>query len=390
MATKAREIGRLFSPLQVGFIADCVEPLSAGSEAGWALEMLADRPDLEVIPIEREGAVIGVVPRHVLEELVESAWKRFWQKDLDAYMIPARKTVEATDYVDRVVAETLAEPHSNEPEWYIIQHHRSYLGIISLKQMLEYLNELRAQDLRRAGEIQQYLLSKPLPEDSRFKLYFYNRMAHEVGGDFYRAASIGDDRYLIACFDVAGKNISGSLATTALGAFFSSLRLLGYEGDGKKTTGLINTLIKEVSPEDVFVAAVLFYIDFSTMTVEIHNCGFSPVLAFVPQEEGRKIICKMAKPNLPPLGIEDKLVIEVPLSVPIVKGLRLSAYSDGLTDMRDSFGEQYGEDKTVEFLRLLHTVPTTEYTERIDTEINKWIGESYLADDITLVDIRFV
>ncbi|GAB1483725.1 hypothetical protein MASR2M78_25410 [Treponema sp.] len=80
MAVNSREIRRLFSPLQIGFIADCVEPLSAGSEAGWALELLADRPELEVIPIERDGAVLGVISRHALEGIVESALKRFGKR----------------------------------------------------------------------------------------------------------------------------------------------------------------------------------------------------------------------------------------------------------------------------------------------------------------------
>lgn len=389
MTTKARDIGRLFSPLQVGYIADCVEPLSAGSEAGWALELLQDRPELKVLPIERDGAVLGVVPRHVLEEIVESTWKRFWQKDLDAYVIPALKTVEATDFVDRIVAEGLKETQEDDPGWYIVQHHRSYLGIVNLRQMLEHLNEIRAQDLRRAGEIQQYLLSKPIPEDPRYKILFYNRMAHEVGGDFYRAARIGPNRYMVACFDVAGKNISGSLATTALGAFFAAFKLFAYEGDPRKTTGLLNAMIKEVNPDDVFVAAVLFYIDFDTNMVEVHNCGFSPVLAFIPQEEEKKISCKIARPNLPPLGIEEKLVNEAPISLPIVKGMRLTAYSDGLTDMTDPFGERYGEEKTIELLRDFHKTPLSEVSQRLDEEVNRWIGESHLADDITLVDIRF-
>ncbi|GAB1483726.1 hypothetical protein MASR2M78_25420 [Treponema sp.] len=236
-------------------------------------------------------------------------------KDLDAYIVPARRTVEATDYVDRIVAMDLAAVQRDDPGWYIVQHRRSYLGIINLRSMLEHLNELRAQDLRRAGEIQRHLLAKDIPQDKRFKLAFYNRMAHEIGGDFYRATQIGANRYLIACFDVAGKNISGALATSALGAFFASLRLFTYEGEARLTTGLLNAMVKDVNPDDVFAAAALFYLDFDAMTVEIHNCGFSPVLAFVPQED-RKIACKLARPNLPPLGIEDKMVIETPSSSP--------------------------------------------------------------------------
>lgn len=388
MTTNARDIGRLFSPLQVGYIADCVEPLSAGSEAGWALELLADRPELEVVPIERDGAVLGVVSRHVLEGLVDSAWKRFWQKDLDAYVVPARRTVEATDYVDRIVSKDLEAVERDDPGWYIVQHRRSYLGIVNLRGMLEHLNELRSHDLRRAGEIQRHLLAKELPDDPRFKLTFFNRMAHEIGGDFYRAAQIGSDRWLIACFDVAGKNVSGALATSALGAFFASFRLFSYEGEPRLTTGLLNALVRDVNPDDVFVAAALFYVDMAAKTVEIHNCGFSPVLAFVPQED-RKITCKLARPNLPPLGIEERLVNDAPQVIPIVKGLRLTAYSDGLTDMTDPFGERYGEERTVEFLRNLHKAPATEIHGLLTSEVERWIGESHLADDITLVDLRF-
>ncbi len=389
MATTAREIGRLFSPLQIGSIADCIEPLSAGSDASWALETLKDHEAYDVIPIERDGAVLGVLSRHILEDLVESAWKRFWQKDLDAYIIQARRTVEATDYVDRIVAEGLHESHDNDPGWYIVQHHRSYLGIVNLRRMLEHLNEIRAQDLRRAGEIQRYLLNKPPVEHPAFRLSFFNRMAHEIGGDFYRSAQIGKDQYVVACFDVAGKNISGALATEALGAFFTALRLFSFQGDPRLTTGLINALVREVNPDDVFVTALLLYLDLETRNIEVHNCGFSPIVAFIPQTD-RKIACKLARPNLPPLGIDDALTIETPQLIPIVKGLRLCAYSDGLTDMTDSFGERYGEDRAMELLRDLHKVAPADLVAALDRETGRWIGESHLADDITVVDLRFM
>lgn len=388
MTTKARDIGRLFTPLQVGSLADCVEPLSAGSEAGWALEMLADRPELEVLPIERDGAVLGVVSRHVLEGLVESAWKRFWQKDLDAYVVPAKRTVDATDFVDRIVDRDLADMEKDDAGWYIVQHRRSYLGIVNLRTMLEHLNALRAQDLRRAGEIQRHLLAKELPDDPHFKMTFFNRMAHEIGGDFHRAISLGPNRWLISCFDVAGKNISGALATTSLGAFFAAFRLFSYTGDAKRTTGLLNALVKDVNPDEVFVTAVLFYIDCEAGTVEIHNCGFSPILVFAPQDD-RKVTCRVAKPNLPPLGIEDRMVNDAPQVLQISSGLRLVAYSDGLTDMADPFGERYGEDRTVELLKTSHKESIEALPGFLEAEINKWIGESNLADDITLVDIRF-
>jgi sigma-B regulation protein RsbU (phosphoserine phosphatase) len=389
MAEKAEKFGRLFSPLQIGYIADCIEPLNAGSDVAWALEMISDRPDMEVVPIERDGVVLGVVSRRVLEKLAESAWARFWQKDLDAYLIPARETVKASSYIGKLAEETLKNTRGDTPDWFIVQHKRAYLGIVSLQQMLEYMNTLRSQDLKTAGEIQKYLLSQSTAQDKRVNVFLYNQMAHEIGGDFYRSFKIGNDKFLVACFDAAGKNITGAMATMALGTCFSAFEHFKYEGTPENMTAFINTLIRDVNPAGVFVTAVLFYIDFTAMIIKIHNCGFSPVLVFIPQKEEKKVVYKIINPGLPPLGIEEKLDMENIKLVPITKGLRLCAYSDGLTDMADVFGERYGEERTAEFIKNLHAVPQKELAKTLDAEINQWIGEASLADDITLVDIRF-
>jgi len=76
-------------------------------------------------------------------------------------LIPAKKTIEATDYVDRIVAQGLKESDNDDPQWYVIQHRRSYLGIVNLRQLLEYMNELRSQDMNRASEIQNIFISNP-------------------------------------------------------------------------------------------------------------------------------------------------------------------------------------------------------------------------------------
>jgi sigma-B regulation protein RsbU (phosphoserine phosphatase) len=144
-----------------------------------------------------------------------------------------------------------------------------------------------------------------------------------------------------------------------------------------------------VNPAGVFVAAVLFYVDFTTMTVKIHNCGFSPVLIFVPQGEN-KISLKTIQPSLPPLGIQEELDVDAGQVVPIVAGLRLTAYSDGLTDMANINGERYGEEKTNELLKQFYRIRQGHIRQNLEREIAAWIGEASLADDVTLVDMRFV
>jgi sigma-B regulation protein RsbU (phosphoserine phosphatase) len=387
MPHSAQDIGRNFSPLQIGHIADVTEPMNASSNVDWVMENVGNNPDLEVIPIERDGSVLGVLPRDQLEKLAGSAWTKFWQKDLDAYIIPAKEVLDATAYINRVI-ESALESKQSEISWFIVQHRRSYLGIVSLKKMLEYTTVLRNQDLIRAGEIQRYLLDKSNVNDKRFSVTLINHMAHEVGGDFYRIYQADKDKYLVGCFDVAGKNISGALTTMALGSCFASFELFQYVGSTDKMTNRINTLIKEVNPPGVFVAAILFYVDFAVRQVRIHNCGFSPVLIFVPQSDN-KISYRISNPTLPPLGIEEQYDFTDSVPFPISKGLRICAYSDGLTDMMNIYGERYGEEQTTKLIKELHSVPQNKIAKVISGEISSWIGTASLADDVTLVDIRF-
>jgi sigma-B regulation protein RsbU (phosphoserine phosphatase) len=387
MSLSAQQIGQIFSPLQIGYITDVTEPMNASSNVDWVLETIADNQDIEVIPIERNGTVRGVLPREVLEKLAGSTWSKFWQKDLDAYIIPSQEVLDATAYINKAVDMALKDKKS-EVSWYIVHHRRSYLGIVSLKKMLEYTNTLRNQDLNRAGEIQQHLLGKSTVKDKRFNLFLFNNMAHEIGGDFYRVYQADKDHCLVSCFDVAGKNISGALTTMALGACFAAFELFEYVGTSEKMTTRLNALIKEVNPPGVFVAAVLFYIDFALKQIRVHNCGYSPVLIFVPQADN-KISYKISNPNLPPLGIEDEYDFSDSLLIPISQGLRICAYSDGLIDMVNIYGERYGEEQATKLIKDLYPVPHKNISKILTKEIESWIGTASLADDVTMVDIRF-
>jgi sigma-B regulation protein RsbU (phosphoserine phosphatase) len=378
-ATKPAD--QYFSPLQIGSIVESIPLLASGSSVAEALASFKGDPNRRVIPVEQNGRVLGLVLRNTLEKLAGTA-------PLEAYMLPALGMVDASAYISTVVAIFLGGTHRDEAPWFVVQHNQSYLGLAGLRKVIERADSVRVRDLALAGEIQQNLLDKSWVNDRRLQVLLYNKMAHELGGDFYRVFKSGKDRYLIGCFDVAGKNISGSLATMALGACFAALELFKFEGGAEKTTQFINSLVREVNPAGVFVAAVLFYVDFTTMTVKIHNCGFSPVLIFVPQRDN-KITLKTIRPSLPPLGIQEELDVDAGQIVPIAAGLRLTAYSDGLTDMANIYGERYGEEKTNELLKKFYRIRQGHIRQNLENEIAAWIGEASLADDVTLVDMRF-
>jgi sigma-B regulation protein RsbU (phosphoserine phosphatase) len=390
----SRKKNLYFSPTQVGCIAKCITPINLGSDVRGSIGYVeTDGSDIDVIPVERHGKILGLLRKEHLDKLKKSQssfFNRIFQKSsLLSSLVPVQELIEASTYINTVVKRGLETTRWDDPSWYVVEHRRKYYGIVNLRQMMEYMDGIRLRDILRAGEIQSNLLNQPTVKDSRFSILSYNRMANEVGGDWYKAMQINKDLYLLGCFDVAGKNISGSLVTMSLGACFAALELVHYkEQSPQEITTLINSLIRTVNPPDVFVAAAMLYVNFATNSIEIHNCGLSPVVAFVPTGE-KSVGYKIYQPNMPPLGLADSINPDPVQKLPISSGLRIAVYSDGLGDIKDIYGEQYGEERTIEFLQNLHYLSGEGFSTFIDREINLWTKDTALADDVTLFEVRF-
>ncbi|MDR2767112.1 MAG: serine/threonine-protein phosphatase [Treponema sp.] len=376
-----------FSPLQVGYIAHREKPVGMDEPVKAAIDVFDADPELKALPVTGKGGEVkGVVSRNIKNNLAISADYRIYQRELEKHLIPFKGTIEATNHVSRIVEANLKVDQGKFPAWYKVLYKGAYYGTVSLQQMLEYMNTLRSLDLSAAGKIQQYLLEHSLVEDGQFDALFYNRMTHEVGGDFFRVFKFSGESVLAACFDASGKNITGALATMALGACFAAFELFEYGGVAEMTSVFLNRLVKQVVPPGSFVAALLVYLDFASNTIKIHNCGFSPVMVFLPQ--AGKWLTKTLMSNLPPLGIEYELDFGEVKPMALNSGLRFAAYSDGLTDMASAMGERYGEERAGKLIRSLQLMPHKDVKAALDKEIKHWVGDNDLPDDITVMDLR--
>ncbi|MDR2182285.1 MAG: serine/threonine-protein phosphatase [Treponema sp.] len=376
-----------FSPLQVGYITHRERAVDRGEPVKAATDVFDANPALKALPVTGEGGeVVGVVSRNIKDDLAISADYRLYQRELEKHLIPFKGTIEAANHVSRIVEANLKVDQGKFPAWYKVLYKGAYYGTVSLQQMLEHMNVLRSLDMSAAGKIQRYLLEHPLVEDGQFDAFFYNRMTYEIGGDFYRVFRSGGENVLAACFDASGKNITGALATMALGACFAAFELLEYEGIAEMTSAFLNRLVKQVVPSGSFIAALLVYLDFASNTVKIHNCGFSPVMVFLPR--AGKWLTKTFAPNLPPLGVEDELDFDEVKPLALNSGLRFAAYSDGLTGMASTMGERYGEERAGKLIRSLQLMRHTEVKAALEKEITHWVGDNDLPDDITVMDLR--
>lgn len=381
-----------FAYRQIGSIASQVDPVDVSSSLEFVMDFFSSYPDQTALPIERNGVLIGILERTQVEKMNESAWTRFWQKDLDAYIQTPLLSLRADDYIEKNIVKVTELNNEKGARFFAVFYRKSFFGIVGLREMLTRVTELRSRDMAKARQVQQHLLeSGDTKKDPRYSMLTWNRMANEVGGDFYKDFCFEDgNRHIIACFDVSGKNVAASLSTMAIGSFFTSLKYFDI-GDrfGEETTILMDKYVENLTPGDMFITAALCYVDLDQKTVLIQNCGHTPIYLFMPGEN-KKIIGKTMNPNMPPLGMG---IIESEdnsgYRIPITKGLRIVLYTDGITDMMTPDGVRFDEDRTRELFASTQGKHDTETRDIYTKTIDSWITEAMLPDDITIMDIRF-
>ena len=381
-----------FAYRQIGSITSQVDPVDVSSPLEYIMGFFKNNPSQAALPIERNGVLIGILDRTTVEKMNESVWSRFWQKDLDAYIHAPLLSLRADDYTEKNIDKVMHFNNEKGARFFAVYYHKSFFGIVGVREMLTRVSDLRTRDMAKAHVVQQHLLDTGNPKkDPRYSVLTWNRMANEVGGDFYKDFGFDDgNRHLVGCFDVSGKNVAASLTTMAIGSFFTSLKFFPL-GDkfGEQTTILLDKYVEDLTPGDIFITAALAYIDLEEKTVLIQNCGHTPIYIFIPGENG-KVIGKTMNPNLPPLsmGIFENEE-NTGFRVPITKGLRIVFYTDGITDMVTPDGVRFDDERTRELFTSTHHKHEVECREMYTKAIESWITDAMLPDDITIMDIRF-
>ena len=73
--------------------------------------------------------------------------------------------------------------------------------------------------------------------------------------------------------------------------------------------------------------------------------------------------------------------------VPMQPGDIFVAFSDGVTEPENEFGE-FGEERLIELVQLHRDQPLSRISEAVTTAVADWIGGAEQPDDVTLVLAR--
>jgi serine phosphatase RsbU (regulator of sigma subunit) len=240
--------------------------------------------------------------------------------------------------------------------------------------------ERLARELEIARDIQRYILPQQCPALENYEVAVEYHPAYEVGGDLYDFDWDPVSGTLqVVVGDVSGKSIPAAL----YGAVFSGhLRaLLAHPLPPAETLKFLNSSLIEHYKVNNYIAVADLRLDLRDGTGFLANGGM-PYPYLVRQSD----ILQLPVPGVP-LGLLEDSHYE-PIAVRLDKGDMLILASDGATDAVNAEGRMYDEIRLRDSLCRHCSSKTSGFLKSVYQDIETYIGNAQLRDDITLVAVR--
>ena len=155
----------------------------------------------------------------------------------------------------------------------------------------------------------------------------------------------------------------------------------GVEVSPGALLGLLNHQLYESTPAEKYATLFLGIYDGRTRRLTYSNGGHLPPILIGEDGSVRKL-----EAGGTVVGLFDGMTYEEG-SVEMHPGEIFLAYSDGVTEPENDFGE-FGEERLIDLVRDNRYLPLGEISQVVTTAVDNWIGENEQPDDVTLVLAR--
>jgi sigma-B regulation protein RsbU (phosphoserine phosphatase) len=278
----------------------------------------------------------------------------------------------------------------------------------SLQELIEEQKQKQRleNELAIAQEVQAQLFPRQTSELESLEVHGFCRPARTVSGDYYDFLAASADRMLLAVGDISGKGISAALLmatihsavraysmegmpvlreTVAVGSTGEGMLvgagLQGVEASPGALLALLNHQLYESTPPEKYATLFLGTYDGRSRKLTYSNGGHLPPI--IMSEDGT---IRRLDVGGTVVGLFDNMSYEEG-SISLRRGDIFIAYSDGVTEPENDFGE-FGEERLIDLLRENRELSLPRISEIVTAAVDDWIGANEQPDDVTLVLAR--
>lgn len=243
-------------------------------------------------------------------------------------------------------------------------------------------NELIKRELEAAKKIQEYIIPSDFSYIDYPKVSGVYHPIDDIGGDFFDCIKIDENRTGFVIADVTGHGIPAALIMTMSKMLFSI-----YADKFLSTAGLINEVNKHLRGtllDTQYITAFYLVYDKKNNRLTYTNAGHTRALFY--QESKSRVIALDTFGLF--LGISDEVKYEEK-SITINKGDRLFIYTDGLTELKNPEGEEFGEKRAGKFIIENRGLEGKDFCDLLLKKISSFDKNGQQNDDLAFLNIEF-
>ncbi len=207
--------------------------------------------------------------------------------------------------------------------------------------------------------------------------------ASVVSGDYYDFLNLktSGPGLAMAIGDVAGKGISAALLmATIQAAMRSQLASPGPISTAQVVSSLNHQIYSSTAPEKYATFFFALY-DEATGSLTYTNAGHLPPILIRDGAAQRLEVTGTVVGAFPAAQYEERQINLAP-------GDLLLAYTDGLTEPENAYGEMFGEQRVIDVLIKYEGAEPSAIFERAMEAVLEWTGPLGLTDDMTMLIAR--
>jgi len=237
------------------------------------------------------------------------------------------------------------------------------------------------KELALGRHIQKALLPAELPRIAGYELHARNIPSRGVSGDYYVVLERGGgSEVVLMVADVSGKGIAASILTASLEALAA-----GPIEDGLPPNEILNRLsrlLHQRTPPEKYATAFLAVLEPATGALTYANAGHNPAL--IVRESGK--VDEIGSTGLP-IGLLPGAEYKAG-ATHLGEGDIFLLDTDGITEALDPDGQEYGEERLIEFCRSHREHSLEQVAQLLAADLESFVRGRPFDDDRTLVMAR--
>ena len=245
-------------------------------------------------------------------------------------------------------------------------------------------HKLIAKELNILNKQQKLIMNDSKIKCNKYKeLEFYHKPATVVGGDFYYAHKIDENRVAFIIADVMGHGIVANYMVAMIKGAFKTL-CYQYKTPGEIATYLNKILYDEFDKMGVFATSLISVFDVQNNILSVSNAGhYSPIIIDNNGDLVESINCKKGIPiGVLPDGeyhsntfsIEDFSMIFM--------------FTDGTLEIKNQNKEEFGLDRLKNFVKNNYKNSREKIVENLKKETESFTGSDNYDDDILILMLK--